>query len=146
MAGYEALGADPSDPIAILAAQVSRFGPTAPAGYRVVAAPLLATGNITPELALAAVTIFQRAATDSYNQFHDQGSADQIARANKGFANPVVFVGQNLAEVTQAVGSLANALGLPVVSASGAPEGASDDAPSPVMFALAIALAIWVLR
>lgn len=102
-----------TDPVADLVAQVNRFGPAAPAGLQFVQQPLpLATG-ISPELALAALTIYQRRSTDAFNQFHDAGSAAAIAAANLGFANPVAFVTGALSDVTRTIAGYADSMGLP---------------------------------
>lgn len=106
--------ASTSDPLAALASQVNRFGTAAPAAYQFTATDFpLATGKLDPALALTALTIYQRVSADSYNQFHDAGSASAISRANAGFADPVAFVTANLSEVTRAIGTFADSLGLP---------------------------------
>jgi hypothetical protein len=109
-----------------LAGHVNRFGPSAPAAYRFVDHALtLAGGKITPELALAALAIYQRRATEAYNQFHDAGSEVAITRANTGFADPVGFVTANLPEVTAAVAGFADSLGLSAAGSTG-PDGAGS--------------------
>lgn len=114
-----------NDPIATLAAQVNRFGAAAPAAYRFVTTPVAPPMN--PALALAALTIYQRRATDAYSQFHDVGSEMAINAANAGFSDPVSFVTGRLPEVITTVGAFADALGLPPPgSASGGPEGGSS--------------------
>jgi hypothetical protein len=100
-----------SDPVAALAAQVNRFGTSAPEGYRFVTIPVAAPMN--PGLALTALTIYQRRATDAYNQFHDAGSEMAINAANAGFSDPVSFVTARLPEVLATIGGFADALGLP---------------------------------
>lgn len=101
------------DPVTALIAQVNRFtGAGAPTAYRVADAPFgVATGNLAI-VAPVAVVIYQRAATDSYNQFGDRGSAQQIDKANTGLADPVGFVSTNMAEVTSVIAALADSLGL----------------------------------
>jgi hypothetical protein len=102
-----------TDPVADLIIQVNRFGPAAPVGLQFVQQPFpLATG-ISPELALAALTIYQRRSTDAFNQFHDAGSAAAIAAANLGFINPVAFVTGALADVTRTIAGYADSIGLP---------------------------------
>lgn len=113
------VGVAAGDSLAALAAQVNRFGPGAPASYRFASRVFpLATGKLDPELALVAITIYQRRATDAYGQFHDAGSADAITRANAGFADPARFVMMNLPDVTQSIGSFADSLGLPAGDAA----------------------------
>lgn len=110
------------DPVSQLAAQVNRFGPSAPAGQRFVTTPFpLATGNLDPNLALIALTIYQQRATAAYSQFHDQGSQQAIAAANAGFADPSTFVQSNLADVTSAVAGYADSLGLAKAEGGGQP-------------------------
>jgi hypothetical protein len=103
----------PTDPVAILSSQVNRFGTSAPSGYQYVTTPFLASGTVPLDLATVAITIYLRRATDSYNQFHDAGSAAAIVAANAGFASPVDFVTMRLADVTQTIGAFADSLGLP---------------------------------
>lgn len=124
---------------ATLAAQVNRFGPAgAPAGYQFVMRPFqLDAVKLDPGLALVAVTIYLRRATDAYNQFHDAGSEQAIAAANAGFADPVAFVTPRLADVTQVVSEFADSLGLP------AAEGASGSI-SPIAIAAGIGLVLWL--
>lgn len=104
----------PVDPVAVLISQVNRFtGPKAPAEYRVAPGPFqLASGNLG-KVAPVAVVLYQRAATDSYNQYGDRGSALQIEKANKGFADPAGFVSTNMSEVTGLIANLADSIGLP---------------------------------
>jgi hypothetical protein len=98
----------------------------------------VAAGNLA-SVAPIAVVIYQRAATDSYNQYGDRGSAQQIEKANEGFANPVGFVSTNMAEVTGMVAALADSLGLP--SSGGSGSGMSRT----LLIVGGIALAAWVL-
>jgi hypothetical protein len=135
MADVEASG-----PVADLIRQLNRFGPAAPAGLVFLSQPL-ATGNvITPEVAIAAVTIFQRRATDAWNQFHDQGSAAAIDAANAAFADPVSFVTARLSEVTTAVAGFADASGLP------GPQGSlAGDSSHALLIVAGIGLALWWL-
>lgn len=132
--------------VAELVRQVNRFGPGAPAGYQIVATPVLASGNIDLALAVPALTIYQRRATDSYNQFHDAGSAAAIASANQGFADPVAFVTGNLSDVLTSVTQLANALGLPDPSAGGGAASLMDGGPNMLLVAAGLGLLLWVLR
>lgn len=99
---------------AILAAQVNRFGVDAPAAYQFVTDPLpIDAVKVSPALALVAISIYQRRATDAYQQFHDQGSLAALEAANRGFADPVAFVTGHLADVTSAVRGFADSVGLP---------------------------------
>ncbi len=107
-------GDSASDPVAQLAAQVNRFGPGAPAAYQFTSKAFpLASGVVNPELALVALTIYQRRATEGYSQIHDAGSLAAITRANLGYGDPVGFVTANLADVLTTVGGFADSLGLP---------------------------------
>jgi hypothetical protein len=110
-----AMGDDAAaSPYAQLAAQVNRFGPGAPAGLQFTRTPFsLTTPTLDPSLALTAVVIYQRRATDAYDQFHDAGSAAAIAAANLGLMDPTAFVSAKLPEVTSTVASYADSLGLP---------------------------------
>ncbi len=133
---------DVSDPVADLIAQVNRFGPAAPAGAQFIQQPFpLATG-ISPGLALVATTIYQRRSTDSFNQFHDAGSAAAIAAANVGFADPVSFVTSHLADVTRTLAGYADSLGLP--SADGAPTVGGVDMQT-ILIVAGLGLAAWWL-
>lgn len=117
--GHDGLGAvaPAESPVGKLVSQVNRFGPGAPAGYQYAPAPFRDTGVVSMDLAIAAITIYLRRATDSYNQFHDAGSAAAIAAANLGFAAPVEFVTGRLADVTSTIAGFADSLGLPTDSA-----------------------------
>lgn len=108
-------------PVEALIHQVNRFGPTAPAQYRFAdrAFPVVASGKIAPDVAMAALLIYQRRAADAYNQFHDAGSEAAISRANQGFADPVAFVTGNLADVTTAITGFADSLGFPPATSPG---------------------------
>jgi len=110
---WDAIAPFMGDPVGKLAAQVNRFGAAAPAGYQYAATPFVATGNLDPNLALVALTIYQARATSAYAQFHDQGSAQAIAAANAGFADPTGFVQSHISDVTQQIAGFADSLGLP---------------------------------
>jgi hypothetical protein len=133
-----------------LAAQVNRFGPSAPSGYQFVTepipAPLTALGvtllPISVGLATIALTIYQRRATDSYNQFHDTGSSQAIAAANAGFADPVGFVTSNLNTVTQTLQAFADSLGIPAAAAATSP---ADDSSGTLLLVAGAALVAWLL-
>lgn len=132
-----------------LAAQVNRFGPSAPAGYQFVTAPLtpppavfgISLMPLGVDLATVALTIYQRRATDAYNQFHDTGSQQAITAANAGFADPVTFVTGHLAEVTQTLQAFADSLGIPAAGDGSAAAGISG---GPLLIGAAI-LALWLL-
>lgn len=132
-----------ANPIRTLTAQVNRFGAGAPAGYQFVTTPFdLDAVTLSPDLALAATVIYQRRATDAYNQFHDAGSAQAIADANAGLTSPVGFVSTRMADVISTVGQFADALGLP--QASGGLRSLVD--PDHLPYAIgALALAIWLV-
>jgi len=111
-----------------LVAQVNRFGPGAPSAYQFVSTPFTAPVAVLGitllpigmGLAITALTIYQRRASDAYNQFHDAGSEQAIADANAGFADPVGFVTSHLGQVTQTLQAFADSLGIPA-----APTGAT---------------------
>ena len=131
--------AAPQDPIITLIGQVNRFtGSAPPLSYKVADAPFgLATGNL-PIVAPVAVVLYQRAATDSYNQYGDRGSEQQIDKANAGFADPVGFVSTSMAEVTGLIAALADSLGLPAA-------GGADVSRTTLLIIGGIALAAWML-
>ncbi len=135
-AGGRAMGDAEAPSVATLAAQVNRFGVAAPAAYRFVTTPYTASDTLTPALALTALTIYLRRATEAYASFHDEGSEQAIAAANAGFANPTGFVTNNLGAVTQAVALFADSLGLP---------GATSLPFSSTTFAVAAVVAILAL-
>lgn len=107
--------------VADLADQVNRFGPGAPAAYQFVTTPFdrppapygIQLIPLDVGLATMALTIYQRRATDAYNQFHDRGSQNAITKANAGFADPVAFVTNNLADVVSTLRAFADSLGIP---------------------------------
>lgn len=106
-----------SDAVATLGRQVNRFGAKAPAGYQFATTPFpLDTGILAPDLALTAVLIYQRRATDAFAKFHDMGSEAAIAKANGGIADPVAFVTANLPEVTSVIASFGDSIGLPAAT------------------------------
>ena len=134
-----------SDMLSALAAQVNRFGPSAPTGYQIAPRVFqLVAGKLDADLALSALLIYQRRATDSYNQFHDASSAQAITKANAGFSDPVGFVSQNMAEVTQVIGNFADAVGLPpaITTTSGVLTGGLDT--TTILLGVGVALALWM--
>lgn len=137
--GFGDVAAPAGDPVSVLIGQINRFtGSGAPASYRVADAPYpVASGNLSL-IAPVAVVLYQRAATDSFNQFGDSGSAAQIAKANQGFADPPGFVTKNMAEVTTLITALANSLSLP------ASDG-SDDSTRMIFIIGAALVAAWLL-
>lgn len=146
--GGRAMGdvAAPSSPVADLAAQVNRFGPQAPTGYQFVTTPFpLATGNVPQDLALVAVTIYQRRATDAFNQFHDAGSEAAITLANQGFANPVAFLAPRMGEVTSTIAAFADSLGIPP-AAGASSTSALGDSSNLLLLAAAVAALLWLAR
>jgi len=135
-----------------LVAQVNRFGPGAPSAYQFVTTPFTAPVavygiSLMPigvGLATVALTIYQRRATDAYNQFHDAGSQQAVAAANAGYADPVAFVTSHLAEVTQTLQAFADSLGIP--PATSATTAGSDTGLSTGTLVLAGGLlAVWWL-
>jgi hypothetical protein len=129
----------PPSPVAVLAEQVNRFGPSAPAAFQFIQAPFLATGKLAPDLALTALLIYHRRASDAYAQFHDAGSAALIDAANAGFSNPVSFVTGRMDEVTKTVAQFADSVGLPPAQGS----AVAGDIPLPLLLA-AGALVLWL--
>jgi hypothetical protein len=134
-----------------LVAQVNRFGLGAPSAYQFVTTPFTAPAAffgvplmpIGVGLATVALTIYQRRATDAYNQFHDTGSQQAITAANAGFADPVAFVTGHLSEVTKTLQAFADSLGIPPASSGTA---APDDGSSSGTLMLAAGiLAVWWL-
>lgn len=108
------------DTVSALVAQVNRFDAKAPSGYQFVTEPFTAPPSffgvallpISVALATMALVIYQRRATDAYNQFHDAGSQQAIAAANAGFADPPGFVTDHLTDVTQTLQAFADSLGI----------------------------------
>lgn len=137
--------------VSALVDQVNRFGPGAPFGYQFVTEPFTAPPEpfgirllpISVGLATIALTIYQRRATDAYNQFHDNGSQQAIAAANAGFADPVTFVSGHLAQITSTLQAFADSLGIPATS--GAPSEAQDGISTGTL-AIAALAAWWLLR
>lgn len=108
--------AAPGGAVTLLVSQVNRFsGPQVPASYQYVSIPFPAMTTLDMSLAVTAITIYLRRATDAYNQFHDAGSAAAIAAANLGFADPVAFVSGRMSDVTSTIAGFADSLGLPSV-------------------------------
>jgi hypothetical protein len=117
-----ALGDDamPQGPVAVLAAQVNRFGPGAPVAYQFAPVAFPVVNVLDPALALAALTIYLRRSTDAYQQVHDAGTLAAIDAANAGYADPSAFVLANLPQVTSVITMFADSLGLPgTTSAAG---------------------------
>jgi len=132
-----------SEPVAALVAQVNRFGPAAPMGLQFASTPFqVASGNLDPAVAIAAVTIFQRRAAAAYEQFHDAGSLSAITRANNGFTDPVGFVTANLGEVTAAIAGYGDSLGLPPAS-TGSIIG--DLGSNKLLIVAGVGVALWLL-
>ena len=128
---------------AALIAQVNRFtGISPPPGYSFALAPFdVASVNLDPTVAITAVSIYQRRATDAYNQFHDVGSESAITKADAGFANPVAWVTANLADVTNTIQAYGDSLGI-APAAGQTLFGASSDT---IILLGGAALALWVL-
>jgi hypothetical protein len=133
--------AAPADPVATLAAQVNRFGASAPVGYQFVTTPF--APPMSMGLATAALTIYQRRATDAYSQFHDAGSQAAIDAANAGFSDPVSFVMGHLSEVISTVATFADALGIPGAGANAEPADTGTSTGS-ILLAAGI-LGLWWL-
>lgn len=128
-------------PVAALAMQVNRFGASAPLTYQFVTVPFPATDVLDPALALTALTIYLRRATDAYASFHDAGTQAAIAQATAGYANPSSFVGTNMGTITPVIKMFADSLGLPSVGADGQP----DTDSTTVVAVIAVVLAAWWL-
>src|SRR5262245_41666920 len=123
-----------------LADQVNRFGPAAPEAYQFVSTPFPRSPTVSLGLATAALTIYQRRAADAYAHFHDQGSLQAIEKANTGFADPVAFVTNNVAEVTTVLHAFADSLGLPAAG-----DAAPDSGGLSTGTLLLAALVVWWL-
>lgn len=136
----------PPDPVSQLAAQVNRFaGPSVPQAYRFMDQPIqVATGNLSADLALHAVLIYQRRATDAYTQFHDTGSEQAINLANQGLADPVAFTSTRIANLTTVIGTFADSLGLPPAAQPGSDgSGGGDDNLTQFLVIAGVGLALW---
>lgn len=130
--------APPATPVAVLAAQVNRFGPGAPAAYQFTQTgfpPVLDVG-----LALTALTIYLRRSTEAYAQIPDQGTLSAINAANSGFGNPVAFVGGHMSEMIPVIRDFADSIGLPAAP--------GDDATSSgaLLLAAGILVGWWLLE
>jgi len=125
-----------------LADQVNRFGAAAPSAYQFVSTPFPRSPTVSLGLATAALTIYQRSATDAYAHFHDQGSLQAIDKANAGFADPVAFVTNNMAEVLTVLHAFADSLGLPPAGDAATPDG---DGLSTGTLLLAALVVWWLL-
>jgi len=132
-----------SGSVAALAAQVNRFGAQAPSGYQFVTTPIVATGNLDVGLATVALAIYQRRATDAYNQFHDQGSAQAIQVANQALGDPVSYVGAHMADVTQIIQAFGDSLGIPPAAGDATSGGPSTQT---LLWLAGLGLAIWWMR
>lgn len=144
-----ALGDDGTtvSPFATLAAQVNRFGPSAPVGLQFAPTPFSVTNPVLdPALALAAVLICQRRATDAYNQFHDAGSAAAIAAANVGLLDPSGYVTTNLASTTSTVASYADSMGLAGVQTTISVPGIGEVPTTTLLMVGGAVLAFMLLR
>lgn len=116
-------------PVDQLALQVNRFTGDAPAAYLFHAAPF-ATGNpLDLDLASTAMLIYQRRAMDSYAKFADAASAKLIANANAGMADPVGWVGANLADVITVVKGYGDSVGLPAADGASMLDKLSTSGP-----------------
>lgn len=128
--------------VAALVGQLNRFAPpAAPVEHQVLKAALpLATGNVTMDVALPAVVLYQRRATAAYQQFQDAGSLAVLEQANQAFTSPVAFVTANLANVTNTIASYGDSVGL-APAASGASGGGVDVTQLAVL--AGVGLAVW---
>lgn len=132
--------------VAALVRQLNRFAPpVAPAAHQVLKAALpLATGNVTMEVALPAVVLYQRRATAAYEQYEDAGSLAVLEQANQAFTNPVAFVTANLANVTNTIASYGDSLGLE--AAAGADTSSGVNVTQLAVLAGIGLLAWWMMR
>lgn len=101
-----------------LAKQVNRFGPSAPAAYQFAPTAFVGADPVSQALALTAVLIMQRRATDAFSQFHDAGSEAAISEANMALNDPIVYVTTHIGQVTKTIEAYADSLGLPGQSLS----------------------------
>jgi hypothetical protein len=138
---------DDADPVSALTAQVNRFGPSAPSNLRFAQQQYPITPVLDPAVAMAAVLIYQRRATDAYNQMGDRGSADAIAKANQGLADPVGWVTANLADVTQVIAAYGDINKLPPATLPDAGTGMPGSGPdlSTLLLIAGIGIAAWML-
>lgn len=133
--------AQPSSPVTQLAAQINRFGASAPGPYQFAPVPFPLSSTLDLPLAQVALLIYQRRLTDAYTQVHDAGTAAAIDAANAGFADPVAFVSPRIAQVTSTIATFADALGLaPAPGMEG--EGISHGA---TLVLAAVVLGVWWL-
>jgi hypothetical protein len=102
-----------------LAAQVNRFGPTAPEPHRIAPIRFATSGQtaVTMELAVPAIVIAHRRANEAYVRFGDQGSLQAIGTITAGYANPVGYVTSHLGELTSTLRAYGDSLGLPAAVA-----------------------------
>lgn len=98
-----------------LVAQINRFGPSAPPAYRLGINGIPfdpATVQVTLPLAVAAVSVYQRAAAEAYSRFGDAASLDRLNLANQGFSDPVMFVNSHLADVIATIAGYGDSVGI----------------------------------
>jgi hypothetical protein len=134
--------AQPGSPVAQLAAQVNRFGASAPGPYQFAPVPFPLSSTLDLLLAQVALLIYQRRLTDAYTQVRDAGTAAAINAANAGFADPVAFVSPRVAQVTSTIATFADALGLAPAD-GGAASG--DGISAGTLVLAAVVLGAWWL-
>lgn len=100
------------DTVKALQRQLNRFGPAAPADVRFLKEPLPVNGTIDMGTAIHSVLVIQKRAADAFATYHDNTSRDVLAAANAGFADPVAFVTNHLADVLTVVTNYADAKGI----------------------------------
>ena len=133
----------PASPVAQLAAQVNRFGSSAPAPYQFAPVPFPLSSALDLPLAQVALLIYHRRLTDAYAQVGDSGTATAINAANAGFADPVAFVSPRIAQVTSTIATFADALGL--APAAGASPG-DGIGPGTLLLAAVVLGAWWLME
>lgn len=139
--GPEQLSAE-NDPIAILRAQINRFrGPDAPKAFRYGATKFPATGPLDAEVAFAAVLLNSRRAYEVFQR--DPSLKSFLDRASQGWASPVKFVSDNLAEITKTIAIYGDLNGVP--PAKSIIPGNILGIPTPIILGLGVVIAYLLL-
>ncbi len=145
MGAVDAGGVVTRGPIVDLIAQVNRFTRRGEFGGK--SYPLeVASGNLTPEVARAAIIIHQTRLITAQMAIPDAGTALAIKNTSAALADPVNYVAANLAMLTGSIAGYADVRGMPPPDypASGGEPASGISTTMLVIGVGAIAL-VWVL-
>lgn len=134
-----------------LIAQVNRFmGSDVPAAYRLTgmaASSYPTNGTLTPDVAMAALILFQRRAADAYSSATDAttkaGAQMMIAQADSGFADPLGFVTSNIGPVTSTLTTYGDLHGVAKAQSTTTILGSSVDTTT-IAIGAAVVAALWL--